>query len=160
MVQELKDLHSAETQLVEALPKLEAAATDAGLKQAFASHLKETKTHVSRLESMFEKMDFKPGGHKCAAMEGLIKEGADLISSDVTPRVLDAALVAAAQRVEHYEIAGYGTARAYAEKLGDHEAADTLQHRDCSREERIVPCLQCAHERFVKACCSMDSRSD
>ena len=75
----------------------------------------------------FKSLDFEPGGHKCAAMEGLIKEGAGLMKSDVSPRVLDAALVAAVQRVEHYEMAGYGTARAYAEKLGEHKAADELQ---------------------------------
>jgi len=126
-VQELKDLYSAETQLLEAIPKMEAAATDTGLKEAFASHLKETQNHVARLEAIFTKMDFQPGGHRCMAMEGLIQEGTELMSSDVTHHVLDAALIAAAQRVEHYEMAGYGTARAYAEKLGDHEAADTLQ---------------------------------
>ncbi len=126
-VQELKDLHSAETQLLDAIPKMEAAATDKGLKEAFAHHLNETKTHVTRLESIFEGMDFEPGGHRCTAMEGIIKEGTEVINSDTLPKVLDAALVAAAQRVEHYEIAGYGTARAYAEKLGNHEDADVLQ---------------------------------
>ena len=126
-VQELKDLYSAETQLVEAIPKMEAAASHASLKEAFASHLKETKNQVSRLESIFKKLDFEPGGHKCVAMEGLIKEGEELMKSGAPPHVLDAALVAAAQRVEHYEIAGYGTARAYAEKLGEYEAADLLQ---------------------------------
>lgn len=126
-VQELKDLYSAETQLLEAIPKMEAAATDEALKEAFGCHLEETKTHVSRLEAIFKSLDFEPGGHKCAAIEGLIKEGEELIKSDVSSRVLDAALIAAAQRVEHYEMSGYGTARAYAEKLGAHEAADTLQ---------------------------------
>lgn len=126
-IHELKDLHSAENQLLEALPKMEQAATNKDLKKAFADHLKETKSHVTRLETIFKKMDFKPGGHKCAAMQGLIKEGEGLIKSDVEPSVLDAALVAAAQRVEHYEMAGYGTARAYAEKLGKHDQADLLQ---------------------------------
>ncbi|QEG36931.1 YciE/YciF ferroxidase family protein [Bythopirellula goksoeyrii] len=126
-VQELKDLHSAEMQLVEALPKMESAATDSNLKEAFRNHLQETKQHVSRLEEIFKELDFEPGGHKCAAMEGLIKEGAELLNGDIPPKVRDAALVGAAQRVEHYEMAGYGTARAYAEKLGEHKAADVLQ---------------------------------
>ncbi|QDS99479.1 YciE/YciF ferroxidase family protein [Adhaeretor mobilis] len=126
-VHELKDLYSAETQILEALPKMETAATDSGLKQAFRDHLVETKSHVNRLEGIFKSLDFEPGGHKCTAMEGLIKEGEELIKSDASPKVLDAALVAAAQRVEHYEMAGYGTARAYAEKLCEHRAADELQ---------------------------------
>lgn len=126
-VHELKDLHSAESQIVEALPTMEAAATDSGLKEAFRNHLTETRAHVNRLENIFKSLDFEPGGHKCTAMEGLIKESEALIKSDVAPKVLDAALVAAAQRVEHYEMAGYGTARAYAEKLGEHDAADELQ---------------------------------
>lgn len=126
-VHELKDLYSDETQLLEAIPKMRDAATAGELKEAFAQHLKETKTHVSRLESIFESLEFEPGGHRCAAMEGLIKEGEGLISGDIEQRVLDAGLIAAAQRVEHYEMAGYGTARAYAEKLGEQEAADTLQ---------------------------------
>lgn len=126
-VHELKDLYSAETQLLDALPKMEQAAQDSELKQAFAEHLKETRAHVTRLERIFSEMEFAPGGHRCDAMEGLIEEGESLIESDIEPSVLDAALVAAAQRVEHYEMAGYGTARAYAEKLGRHEAADLLQ---------------------------------
>ncbi len=126
-IHELKDLYSAETQLVEAIPKMQKAASNADLKQAFADHLAETKTHVARLESIFKELDFEPGGHKCAAMEGLIEEGEELINSDIDPQVLDAALIAAAQRIEHYEMAGYGTARTYAEKLGSQTAADTLQ---------------------------------
>lgn len=126
-VQELKDLYSAENQLLEALPKMEKASTDDELKKAFHSHLKETEVHVQRLEKIFQSLDFEPGGHKCAAMEGLIEEAEELLKSDADPRVLDAALIAAAQRVEHYEMAGYGTTRAYAEKLGEYEAADLLQ---------------------------------
>jgi len=126
-IQELKDLYSAESQLLEALPKMESAATDASLKEAFQSHLKETHEHLNRLTAIFKALEFEPGGHKCVAMEGLIKEGEELIKSDSPPKVLDAALVGAAQRVEHYEMAGYGTARAYAEKLGEHKAADVLQ---------------------------------
>lgn len=126
-VQELKDLYSAESQLLEALPKMEAAASNPHLKKAFKDHLAETKNQISRLEKIFQKLEFQPGGHKCAAMEGLITEGSELLKSDIEPEVLDAALIAAAQRVEHYEMAGYGTARAFAEQLGEHEAADMLQ---------------------------------
>jgi ferritin-like metal-binding protein YciE len=126
-VHELKDLYDAETQLVAALPKMEAAASDSGLKEALSDHLNETKTHVNRLRSIFESLDYEPGGHKCVAMQGLIREGEELIKSSVAPNVIDAALIAAAQRVEHYEMAGYGTARAYAEKLGEHSVADALQ---------------------------------
>lgn len=126
-VHELKDLYSAEKQLFEALTKMEGAASNDELKQAFTDHKDETKTHLSRLDSLFAKMEFQPGGHRCEAMAGLIAEAEGLIDSDIEPKVLDAALIAAAQRCEHYEMAGYGTARAYAEKLGNHEAADLLQ---------------------------------
>lgn len=126
-VHELKDLYSAEMQLLEALPRMCAAANNDDLKEVFTSHLAETKSHVKRLEMLFKDLDFEPGGHKCLAMEGLIKEGEGLIKSDIEPSVLDAALIAASQRIEHYEMAGYGTARTYAEKLGHQAAADTLQ---------------------------------
>jgi ferritin-like metal-binding protein YciE len=126
-VHELKDLYSAEKQLLEALPKMERAASDEGLKKAFADHLEETKRHVRRLEKIFEGLEFEPGGQKCAGMEGLIEEGSDMIEEDAPEDVKDAGLIAAAQRVEHYEMAGYGVARTYAEKLGDYDAADLLQ---------------------------------
>lgn len=126
-VHELKDLHSAESQIVEALPKMMSACHDPDLKGLFEEHLKETREHVKRLERIFSKLQFSPKGHKCQGMAGLLKESAELMQSDAEPEVLDAALIAAAHRVEHYEIAGYGTARAYAEKLGDYEAADLLQ---------------------------------
>ena len=126
-VHELKDLYSAETQLLESLPLMEKAATDKELKVAFSDHLKQTKSHIARLEKIFSGLDYEPGGHKCAGMEGLLKEGKHLLEGDVESNVLDAALVAAAQRIEHYEMAGYGTARAYAEKLGRQKEADMLQ---------------------------------
>ncbi|MCA9109742.1 MAG: ferritin-like domain-containing protein [Planctomycetaceae bacterium] len=126
-IHELKDLYSAENQLIEALPKMEAAATDDELKKAFSSHCDETKQHVARLERIFSTVDFEPGGHRCQAMAGLIEEAEGLLKEKTTSRVLDAALIAAAQRVEHYEMAGYGTARAYAEKLGKYDVADLLQ---------------------------------
>lgn len=126
-VHELKDLYSAEQQLLEALPKMERAASDADLKQAFASHLKETQRHVQRLEDIFSRLDYEPGGQRCAGMEGLIREASDMLGEDAPDAVKDAGLIAAAQRVEHYEIAGYGVVRTYAEKLGDYRAADLLQ---------------------------------
>lgn len=126
-VHELKDLYSAENQLLEALPKMIEAASDDSLTQAFKDHLDETREQIGRLEDIFAKLDFSPGGHKCAAMEGLVEEAEGLLKEDIEPDVLDAALIAAAQRIEHYEMAGYGTARSYAEKLGEYAAADQLQ---------------------------------
>ena len=126
-IHELKDLYSAENQILKALPKMEAAATNPDLKKAFKSHRNETKTHISRLEKVFEKMAFRPGGERCLGAAGLIKETEGLISSDANKHVLDAALIGAAQRVEHYEMAGYGTVVALAEKLGKHGQASILR---------------------------------
>lgn len=126
-VHELKDLYNAENQLLEALPKLEGAAEDGELKKALSEHRKQTQGHVKRLEKIFSSLEFEPGGQRCAGMEGLIKEGSDMATEDAPADVKDAGLIAAAQRVEHYEMAGYGVARTYAEKLGDYEAADLLQ---------------------------------
>ncbi|MBA2452044.1 MAG: ferritin-like domain-containing protein [Chloroflexia bacterium] len=126
-VHELKDLYSAENQLIEALPKMAKAASTPELKQGFEAHLEQTKTHAQRIEQIFEELDGKPGGVKCKGMEGLIKEGEEAINEDATPAVKDAALIAAAQRVEHYEIAGYGTARTFAKHLKNDTAAKLLQ---------------------------------
>src|SRR4051812_28206298 len=112
LVHELKDLYSAENQLVKALPKMAKAATHEELQAGFKEHLEETKNHVTRLEEVARICECKLTGHKCKAMEGLIEEGAELISEDAEDAVRDAGLIGAAQRVEHYEIAGYGTARA------------------------------------------------
>lgn len=117
-VEQLKDLYSAETQLVQALPKMAAAASDAQLKQGFERHLDQTKVQVQRLEGLFKDLNEEPGGHTCKAMQGLIAEGEEMIREDAAPAVKDAGLIAAAQRVEHYEIAGYGTVVRYAEVLG------------------------------------------
>ena len=124
---ELKDLYSAENQLVKALPKMAKAASNAELRAGFEKHLKETQGHVDRLEKIFKNLDASPKGKKCKAMEGLIEEGKDMLEQDAEPAVLDAGLIAAAQRVEHYEIAGYGTVRTYAHLLGLEDAADLLQ---------------------------------
>ena len=126
-VDELKDLYSAENQLVKALPKMAKAASSADLRQAFTSHLAETKTHVERLKQIFTAFDASPNGKKCKAMEGLVEEGAEMIHEDAEPDVMDAGLIAAAQRVEHYEMAGYGCVRNYARLLGEAKAASLLQ---------------------------------
>jgi ferritin-like metal-binding protein YciE len=126
-VDELKDLYSAEHQLLKALPKMAKAASSPQLTRAFESHLEETKGQVERLEQVFESLDVSPKGKKCKAMEGLVEEGAELMEEDADPDVMDAGLIAAAQRVEHYEIAGYGCVRTYAQLLGETKAAKLLQ---------------------------------
>jgi ferritin-like metal-binding protein YciE len=123
----LKDLYSAEKQLVNALPKMAKNAQSPDLQRAFEEHLKQTEGHVERIERIFSDMDGSPRGKKCVGMEGLIEEGNELLKENVEPDVLDAGLIAAAQKVEHYEISGYGTARAWAQRLGYDQAARTLQ---------------------------------
>ncbi len=126
-VEQLQDLYSAETQLVKALPKMQQAASNAELKQAFQRHLAQTEQQVQRLDQIFQQLGKKPGNHTCKAMEGLIKEGDEMIKMKGDPDVIDAGLIAAAQRVEHYEIAGYGCVRTYANQLGDQQGAMLLQ---------------------------------
>lgn len=126
-IHELKDLHSAETQILEALPRLIAAASHDELKTALTEHLHETRAHVSRLDRIFKGLDFSATGQRCKGMEGLLEEGRALLDDAAEPQVRDAAIIASCQRVEHYEIAGYGTAGAYAELLGEHESAALLQ---------------------------------
>jgi ferritin-like metal-binding protein YciE len=126
-VEELRDLYSAETQLVEALPKMAEAACSQELKSAFNHHLEQTHEHVSRLKDIFEDIGEKSSGETCEAMKGLIKEGETLLKAEGDLDVRDAGLIGAAQRVEHYEIAGYGTARSLARRLGDNQVAETLQ---------------------------------
>jgi ferritin-like metal-binding protein YciE len=125
-VDELKDIYSAETQLVKALPKMAKAAAADELRSGFEEHLEQTKGHVARLEQIFKALGEKPTGKKCKGMEGLIEEGSEAAGEDYEDDVKDAALIGAAQRVEHYEIAAYGTVRAMAEKLGEDEAVELL----------------------------------
>ncbi len=127
LVEDLKDLYSAENQLMKALPKMAKKASDPQLKNAFQTHLRETEGQVERLIRVFEQLEEKPGGKKCKAMEGLIEEGKELMGEDIDPDVLDAGLIGAAQKVEHYEIAGYGTVRTYAKLLGHNDIAKLLQ---------------------------------
>lgn len=127
-IDNLKDLYSAEKQLVQALPRMAKAASTPELRRAFQGHLKETRGQVTRIEKIFKGLDARPGGKKCAGMEGLIEEGKEVIKeAEEEGSVLDAGLIAAAQKVEHYEIASYGTVRAWAEVLGYTEAVRLLQ---------------------------------
>lgn len=127
MEDELKDLFSAENQLLKALPRMAKKASSKSLKDAFTKHLKETEGHVKRLETIGQTLGIKLGGKKCKAMEGLVEEGKEIIEEDGAPELIDAALIGAAQRVEHYEIAAYGTVRAMAESLGQMKIAQLLQ---------------------------------
>jgi ferritin-like metal-binding protein YciE len=126
-VEQLSDLHSAERQLVKALPKMAKAAATKELRRAFEEHLEQTKGHVERLDNIFEELDESPGRKKCKAMEGLIEEGEEFLGEDASEAVKDAGLIAIAQRVEHYEIAAYGTAATYAKHLGDAKAENLLR---------------------------------
>jgi len=127
LVQEIKDLYSAETQLVKALPKMAKAANDAALKQAFTTHLAETKVHVERLEKIANLLDATPKGKVCKAMKGLVEEGSEAIEEEGEPALKDLSLITAAQKVEHYEISGYGSARALAKAVGMKDVVKLLQ---------------------------------
>jgi ferritin-like metal-binding protein YciE len=126
-IDELKDLYNAENQLLKALPKMAKKASAPELKKAFQDHLAQTEGHVTRLEKIFKKLGEKPTGKTCKAMKGLVEEGKEVIEEDGDGSVLDAALIGAAQRVEHYEMAGYGVVRTFASLLGEDEAQDLLQ---------------------------------
>src|SRR5436309_3545945 len=126
-IEELKDLYSAENQILKALPRMIKAASHAELKKAFTTHERQTREHVKRLERVCKELGTSPKGKKCHGMEGLLEEGKELISEKPEPDVLDAGLISAAQHVEHYEIAGYGTVRTYARQLGYETQAQLLQ---------------------------------
>lgn len=123
----LKDLYSAEKQITKALPKMAKNAQASDLQNAFQEHLRQTEEQIERLERIFSEMEGSPRGKKCVGMEGLLEEGSEIMKEDAEPEVRDAGLIAAAQKVEHYEIAGYGTARAWAQRLGHDNAARLLQ---------------------------------
>jgi ferritin-like metal-binding protein YciE len=126
-VHQLKDLYSAEKQISEALPKMAQAASSPELKKAFEQHLEQTRTHLDRLTSLLRDEGENPGNKKCKGMEGLIEEGSEALQQKGDSATKDAALIGAAQKVEHYEIAGYGTVQTYAKMLGNTMAASTLQ---------------------------------
>ena len=135
MVENLKDLYSAETQLLKALPKVAKGADNEQLKSALTMHLKETEGHVQRLETIFKQLGEKPTGKKCKGMEGLIEENKEMLEEDAEPEVMDAGLIVGCQKVEHYEIAGYGSAVTFAKLLGNNEAARLLA-QTLDEEER------------------------
>ncbi len=133
-VNQIEDLYDAENRLTKALPKMADAANSSQLKQAIQHHLTETQGHVSRLETIFRELNLEPKRETCEAMKGLIAEGEEMIKAKGDPDVKDAALIAAAQRIEHYEISGYGTARAFAKRLGMTQAANLLQQTQSEEE--------------------------
>ncbi len=140
-IENLRDLYSAENQLLKALPKVASAATSPDLREAFTSHLEETKGQVERLTQIFARHKEEPGGHECQAMKGLIKEADEVIQDVKKGDVMDAALIGAAQRVEHYEMAGYGVAKAYALQLGFEEDAELLDQtldEERSADEKLT----------------------
>jgi ferritin-like metal-binding protein YciE len=138
-IDELKDIYNAENQLVKALPKMAKAASSDKLRQGFEEHLEQTKGHVQRLETIFESLGESPKGKKCKGMEGLVEEGSEAIEEDFEEGVRDAALIGAAQRVEHYEIAAYGTVIAFAKIMGHTKHVDilekTLQEEEATDEK-------------------------
>ena len=147
-LEQLKDLYSAETQLLDALPKMAEGASASDLKQAFSAHHRQTQEHVRRLERVFQDLGESPKGHTCEGMKGLIREGDEMLRMQGEPSVLDAGLIACAQRVEHYEIAGYGTVRTYAELLGRDEHV-TLLERTLDEEEETDELLTRLAESHV-----------
>ncbi|MFL6306403.1 MAG: ferritin-like domain-containing protein [Candidatus Sulfotelmatobacter sp.] len=150
-VAELRDLYNAETQLTKALPKMAKAASNSELRQAFEEHLRQTSEQVSRLEQIFEMLEEKPTGKKCLGMEGLVKEGAETMKEDYEGSIMDAALIGAAQRVEHYEIAGYGTVREFAELLGEDEHVPLLEQTLEEEKETDEKLTQLAEQINLQA---------
>lgn len=150
-IDELRDLYNAETQLVKALPKMAKAASNDQLREAFQEHLRQTSEHVSRLEQIFEQLGEKASGKKCLGMEGLVKEGSETIKEDYSDEVKDAAIIGAAQRVEHYEMAGYGTVRAFAELLGETEHVSLLEQTLQEEKQADEKLMQLAEEINPKA---------
>jgi ferritin-like metal-binding protein YciE len=150
-IDELKDIYSAEKQITKSLPKMAKAATSPDLRDAFESHLEETKGHVERLEKAFEILGKPARGKMCHGMEGVLEEGAEVLEDTEKGDVRDAALISAAQRVEHYEIAAYGTVRTYAELLGEDTAVQLLEQTLEEEKETDQKLTDMASEINVKA---------
>jgi ferritin-like metal-binding protein YciE len=150
-VDELKDIYNAENQLVKALPKMAKAATSDDLRSGFEEHLEQTRGHVQRLEQIFKALGEKPTGKKCKGMEGLVAEGQEMMDEDFEDDLMDAALISAAQRVEHYEIAAYGTVRTYAELLGEDQAVSLLEQTLEEEKETDQKLSDLASDINVKA---------
>ncbi len=141
LLDEIKDLYDAEHQLTKALPKMAKAATAPNLKSAFEAHLKQTEGHIKRLEQVFDGLGKKPTRKTCVAMKGLVEEGSEVIEEEMDPEVKDVALIGAAQRVEHYEIAGYGTVRTFAHLLGHQDLEALLQEtleEEATADEKLT----------------------
>lgn len=149
-VEKLKDLYSAENQIIRALPRMIKGATTPELQQALQDHLKVTEGHVRRIEQITQSMNKSPRGKKCSGMEGLLQEGKELLQEQAESDVLDAGIIAAAQGVEHYEIAGYGTARTWAEMLGEGKAARLLE-QTLQEEKQADELLTQLAESFINA---------
>lgn len=145
-IDELRDLYSAETQLTKALPKMAKASSNTELRYAFEEHLRQTSEHVSRLEQIFDTLQEKPTGKKCLGMEGLVKEGAETVREEYDGAIMDAGIIGAAQRVEHYEIAAYGTAREFAQLLGEDEHVSLLEQTLEEEKETDQKLTQLAEE--------------
>jgi ferritin-like metal-binding protein YciE len=156
-IEELKDLYSAENQLVKALPKMAKASTSEDLREGFEGHLEQTKEHVARLEKIFKALGESPTGKKCKGMEGLIKEGGEMIEEDLAPEELDAGLISAAQRVEHYEIAGYGCVSTYAKVLEENQAESLLRQTLEEEKETDKKLTQLASNINIEAAASQES---
>jgi ferritin-like metal-binding protein YciE len=150
-IDELKDIYNAENQLVKALPKMAKAANSEELRTGFEEHLEQTRGHVQRLEQIFKALGEKPSGKKCKGMEGLVAEGQEMMGEDFEDDAMDAALISAAQRVEHYEIAAYGTVRTYAELLGEDTAVQLLEQTLEEEKETDQKLTDMASEINVKA---------
>jgi len=159
-IDELKDLYSAEKQLVKALPKMAKNATSPELKKAFQDHLAKTEGHVERLEQIFESLESSPRGKKCVGMEGLIEEANELLEEDADEDVLDAGLISKAQHVEHYEMAGYGTVRTYALTLGESEHAELLEETLNEEKEADELLTQLAESSINIEAAAGDEESD
>jgi len=150
-VEQLRDLYDAENQLIKALPKMAKEASSDELRQGIEEHLEQTRGHAERLEQIFEQLGEKAKGKKCKAMQGLLDEGKEVLEEDMEEDTKDAAIIAAAQRVEHYEISGYGTARTYANLLGENEAAGLLEETLNEEKETDQKLTQLAEEINVEA---------
>lgn len=151
-LEHLRDLYDAENQLIKALPKMAEASTSEELRQGFEEHLEQTKEHAQRLETIFEKLGEKAKGKKCKGIEGIIKEGSETLEEDFgNEDVKDAAIIADAQRAEHYEIAGYGTAKTFANLLGDREAASLLEQTLTEEKETDATLTELAEDINISA---------
>ena len=150
-VEQLRDLYDAENQLIKALPKMAKEASSDELRQSIEEHLEQTRGQAERLEQIFEQLGEKPKGKKCKGMQGLLEEGKETLEEDMEEDTKDAAIIAAAQRVEHYEISGYGTARTYANLLGESEAAEILEEPLNEEKETDHKLTQLAEEINVEA---------